>query len=92
MYHNLANLFYKLSESTFYKEMSKFYNYKKYRVKSIRLVVMPLLRTTVSAIFVFATNIENEAIVMLHCILGYRLPIHHAWIARRAHSKRKFNF
>ena len=38
MYHNFDNLFYKLSESTFYKEMSKFQ--KKYRVKSIRIAVI----------------------------------------------------
>ena len=38
MYHNFAYLFYKLSESSFYKEMSKFS--KEYRVKSIRSAVM----------------------------------------------------
>ena len=38
MYHNLANLFYKLSESTFYKEMTKFL--QKVKVKSIRLAVI----------------------------------------------------
>ena len=37
MYHNFANLFSKLSESTFYKEIS---SNKKYRVKSISLVVL----------------------------------------------------
>ena len=30
--------------------------------------------------------------VMLHCILGKCLPIHHAWTSRRAHDKRKLNF
>ena len=38
MYHNFANLFYKLSESTFYKKWVSFH--KKYRVRSIRLAVM----------------------------------------------------
>ena len=37
MYHSFANLFYKLSESTFYKEMSNFS--KKFRVKNICLHV-----------------------------------------------------
>ena len=39
MYHNFASLFSKLSESTFYKEKSKFH--KLYRFKSIRLAVLP---------------------------------------------------
>ena len=39
-----------------------------------------LLRTPVRAIYVFAPKIENAAIVKLHCILGYCLPIHHAWL------------
>ena len=37
-YHNFANLFSKLSETTFYEEIRKF-QYK-YRVKSIRLAVL----------------------------------------------------
>ena len=38
-YHKFANLFSKLSESTFNKELSKFKK-KKYNVKSIRLAVL----------------------------------------------------
>ena len=37
MYHNLAGLFSKLSESTFYKEISFS---KRYRGKSIRLAIL----------------------------------------------------
>ena len=48
---------------------------KKYRVKNIRLAFfardsLTMLRTPVSAIFVFAPKIDNAAIVTLHCILG----------------------
>ena len=38
MYHEFANLFSKLSKSTFYKELVSFS--KKYRSKSIRLAVL----------------------------------------------------
>ena len=38
MYHNFANLFPKLLESIFFKEVSSFG--KKYRFKSIRLAIL----------------------------------------------------
>ena len=38
MYHKFANLFSKLSESTFYKDQVSFS--KKYRVISIRLAIL----------------------------------------------------
>ena len=38
MYHNFANLFSKLSESTFYKEISKFQ--LKVYIKIIRLAIL----------------------------------------------------
>ena len=39
MYHNLADLFSKLSESTFYKEIKVSFS-KKYRDKNIRLAFL----------------------------------------------------
>ena len=47
MYHNFANLFSKLSESTFYKKISTVSFNKKYRFKSsIRLVVLIGIRNS----------------------------------------------
>ena len=74
MCHKFANLFSKLSESTFYKKISV-------SVKSTELKVLDkqfcerfnsltLLCIPVSPIFVFVPKIGNAAIVMLHCILG----------------------
>ena len=73
MYHNFANLFSKLSESTFYKEISKLkekLQIKKYWISRFARDSLTLLRTPVSAIFVFAPKINNAAIIMLHCIFG----------------------
>ena len=73
MSHNFANLFSKLSESTFTRKQVRFS--KTYRVKSIRFCCfarnsLTLLRTPVRAIFVFAPKIDCAAVVILHCILG----------------------
>ena len=45
-------------------------------------------------LFFFCSRAKTDsiAVVMLHCILWYCLPIHHAWTSRTAHDKRKFNF
>ena len=97
MYHNFANLFYKLSESNFL-QVNKQVLVKSKSNKSIYLIScyardsLPLLRTPVSAIFVLAPRIDNAAIVLLHCILGKCLPIYHALTSRRAHDKTNLYF
>ena len=72
MYHNFTNLFSKLSESPFYREISKFS--KKYRVVSIRYYYardsLTRLRTPDSTIFGFMPKIDNASVLMLKCILG----------------------
>ena len=73
MFHKFADLFSELLESTFYKEVSS--------SESTELKVLELCEP-VSAIFDFVLKIDNAAIIMLHCILGYCLPIHHAWTSR----------
>ena len=52
--------------------------------KSKCFIVLTLLRTPVSAIFVFAPKLTTQLHVSLHCILGQYLPIHHACTSRRA--------
>ena len=64
VYCYFANLFFKLSISTFYKEISK--SQQKVQMRDS----LTLLRTPVSAIFSFAPKIDNTAIAMLQCIFG----------------------
>ena len=72
--HNFANLFSKLSGSTFYKEISKF-QAKKCSLKSIRLAVLrgdslPLLRTPVSAFFSFAPKLTIKLLPRCNAFWG----------------------
>ena len=62
-YHNFANLFSQLAESTFYTEIRKFQ--KKYRAKSIRLAVftrdsLTMLPTPVRAVFSFVPKLTMQ--------------------------------
>lgn len=73
MYHNVANSFSRLSESTFHMEISQFFFFKKCRVKKYKISCFArnpliLLRTPYNAIFVYASKIDNVAVGMLHCI------------------------
>ena len=61
---------------------------KKSRVARDSLAV---LHAPVSAISVFAPEVDNAADIMLHCILGWYLPIPHARTASRAPDYRKIN-
>ena len=73
MCHNFVNLFSRLSKNTVYKEIYIFqYNVqsKKYYISRFTRDSLTLLRTPVSAIFVFAPTIDNAAIEIRHCILG----------------------
>ena len=72
MYHNFTNLFSKLSESTFYKEISNFrrrYSYK-YLISHFTRDCLTLLRTPVNTIFRFTPKIDRASVVMLQCVLG----------------------
>ena len=56
-------------------QVNKSVSVEKYRFKNIKLAFfardsLTLLRTPVSAIFVYALKADNVAIVILHCILG----------------------
>ena len=51
-----------------------------------------MLRAPDRVIFVFAPNIDNAAIGKLHCILGYCLPIHHAWLPGELLTREKIIF
>ena len=73
MCHNFVTLFSKLSENTFNKEISIFqYNVqsKKYYISSFARDSLTMLRTSVSAIFVFAPTIDHAAIVIRYRTLG----------------------
>ena len=76
MYHDFTYLFSKLSESTFYMEISQFQlkvqSYK-YQMSHFARDSPTLLRTPVSAIFGFAPKIDNASVVMLNAFWGNTL-------------------
>ena len=73
MYRNFANLFSKLSVSTFYQEISKSQlkvQTQKNKISRFARDSLTLLRTSVSAIFSFAPKVDNAATAMMQFIVG----------------------